>query len=232
MNRLCGSRTVLTGSPGTIALTDPSDWVHMRIKTLPPFKVLSLSFLPTLLLPTVSLTLTFSYTPSPYSFSFLCLFSAHCPPFTPLHSISLPLSFRVSPELSPSQNVFFLSFSIGRCLYCWLDQSPKTSACLCCSGSICHQGVHCHSNVPLPSGPELETLKCVSSILLFLKANIQLESFLLCQFPNSLLWKVTEVGYHHLVTVVATAVCGVTGFMTELCAPCWSCSHAFFIEFD
>lgn len=34
MNRSCGSRTVLTDSPGTIALTDPSDWVHMRIKTL------------------------------------------------------------------------------------------------------------------------------------------------------------------------------------------------------
>lgn len=44
VNRHCSSRAVLTGSPGTIALADLSDWARMRIKTR--LSVLSLLFLP------------------------------------------------------------------------------------------------------------------------------------------------------------------------------------------
>lgn len=39
-----------------------------------------------------------------------------------------------------------------------------------------------------------------------------------------------DVQCHPLVSEGATAGCGVTGFMTELGAPCWSCCCAYFIE--
>lgn len=114
MNRRCGSRTVLTGSPGTIALTDPSNWVHMRIKTfslpLLEFFLFPFSTLPAL--PAVSLP---PLTRSPFYVSFL--------PF-------LPLSF--SPLLSFC--VFFLTtaLSISGCFCsvlslrrCWVSSADQ-----------------------------------------------------------------------------------------------------------
>lgn len=172
MNRRCGSRTVLTGSPGTIALTDPSDWVHMRIKTLSlplsefflfPFSPLSCSPL----CRSLSLSLTLPpLTRSPFYVSPLLI----VPLLLPL-SFSLPFSLCFSPQVSECVcSVLERGEVLG--LYCWSDHGPKTSACLHCSESICHQGLHRCSRVPLPSGAELETLKCVSSILLFLKAKL------------------------------------------------------------
>lgn len=176
IHRRCGSRTVLTGSPGTIALTDPFDWVHMRIKTLSlplsefflfPFSPLSCSPL------CRSLSLSPTHPPltcSPFYVS--PLLTPPPPRFIPLISSTFLFLFVFHPSL---WGFFFCSvFEHGEVLglCCWSDHVPETSACLHCSGSICHQGVHCCTRVPLPSGAELETLKCVSSILVFLKAKL------------------------------------------------------------
>lgn len=114
MNRRCSSHTVLTGSPGTIALTDPSDWVHMRIKTLslPLFEFFLFSFLLALLLPTVSLTLTFSLRSLPLLVPLLYISPQLTVPY-------LPLSFCLS---SNSLNVFTLFLSVGRCWVSTADQ--------------------------------------------------------------------------------------------------------------
>lgn len=133
--------------------------------------------------------------------SLLCLFLL-------LLSFSLPLSF--SP-ISLRLWVFLLSFEHGEVLslYCWSDQGPKTSACLHCSESICHQGVHCCTCVPLPSGAELETLKCVSAV--FKSQSLALPNVIWVFFFNSpLVDQLTfsegfKVGCHHLVSVAVTA---------------------------
>ncbi len=169
MNRSCGSHTVLTGSPGTIALTDPSDWVHMRIKTL-------------------SLPLSeFFLLPSPRTSAPHCVAHSHFPSHSLLFLVLLFMSllclrspFLLPPFLLPSYFYLYLPqlwlallcFDCGEVLglYCWSDHGPKTSARLHGSESICHRGVHCSTCAPLPSGAELETLKCVPFILLFLKA--------------------------------------------------------------
>lgn len=109
MNRRCGSRTVLTGSPGTIALTDPSNWVHMRIKTfsLPLWEFFLFPFSALSALPTVNLP--------PYSFSFLCLF--------------LPLSF--SPLLSfcffssATLSIAGCSCSVWSLRRCWVSSADQ-----------------------------------------------------------------------------------------------------------
>lgn len=171
MNRRCSSHTVLTGSPGTIALTDPSDWVHMRIKTLslPLFEFFLFSFLLALLLPTVSLTLTFSLYSLPLTRSpSLHLTPAHGPSSLPHFLLPSSLILRFLRLSECFYSVFECGEALG--LHCWSDHVPKTSVKLRCPEPICHQGGHCYTYVPLPSGAELETLKCVSSILLFFKA--------------------------------------------------------------
>lgn len=134
VNRRFGSHAVLTGSPGTIALSDPSDWVHMRIKTLSlprselflfPFSPLSCS----LLCRSLSLSLSL-----PLLTFFLCLSSPHTPRFL---FISL---FNVVPGM-----LAFASLALTR--------AGSPNICLFdYSQSICHQGVHRHTLVPWPSG--------------------------------------------------------------------------------
>lgn len=121
MNRGCSSHTVLTGSPGTIALTDPSDWVHMRIKTLslPLSEFFLFSFLLALLLPTVSLTLTFSLHSLPLLIPLLYVSPLLTVPLHSPLSFYLPLSFCFSPN---SLNIFALFLSVGRCWVSTADQ--------------------------------------------------------------------------------------------------------------
>lgn len=114
MNRRCGSRTVLTGSPGTIALTDPSNWVHMRIKTfsLPLLEFFLFPFSALSALPTVSL-----------------------PPLnrSPFYVSSLPF---LPPFLLPSSFILFFFFtttlSISGCFCsvsstrrCWVSSADQ-----------------------------------------------------------------------------------------------------------
>lgn len=115
IHRRCGSRTVLTGSPGTIALTDPFDWVHMRIKTLSlplsefflfPFSPLSCSPL------CRSLSLSPTHPPltcSPFYVS--PLLTPPPPPLYSPHFFYLPLSVCFSPI---SLRFFFLL-----CFWAW-----------------------------------------------------------------------------------------------------------------
>lgn len=224
MNRRCGSRTVLTGSPGTIALTDPSDWVHTRIKTLslPLSEFFLFPFSPVSCSPlcrSLSLSLTLPpLTRSPFYVSHYL----RSPFYSPCPSPFLFLS--VFPPALTGLALFWAWGGVGSLLL--IRSRPKTSACLHCSESICHQGVHCCTRVPLPSGAELETLKCVSSVLLFLKAKLWRSKCNLRVFSYSLsvaqlsFSEGFKVGCHHLVCVAATAGCSVTEFMTELSAPC------------
>lgn len=83
MNRRGGSHTVLTGRPGTIALNDLSDWVHMRIKN-----ALSPSIFPfSPLFHSLSLSLTL---PPLSSFPFY-VFVFFCTPPSLLFCLLLPL---------------------------------------------------------------------------------------------------------------------------------------------
>lgn len=119
MNRSSGSRTVLTGSPGTIALTDPSDWVHMRIKTvsLPLSEFFLLPFSPSFCSP-LCRSLSLSLTLPPLSRS----------PFYVSPVLTVP--FLLPPFLLPS--CFFLFFPqlllfcsvliVGRCWVSTADQ--------------------------------------------------------------------------------------------------------------
>lgn len=50
--------------------------------------------------------------------------------------------------------------------------------------------------------------------------------------PTQVFRETLKQFYHHLVDVIAIADCGVTEFMTELDALCWSCCSAVHLEID
>lgn len=134
MNRRCSSHTVLTGSPGTIALTDPSDWVHMRIKTLslPLSKFFSFPFSSLSCSPLCrSLSLLLRFLPL-----LILLFMSFCCLHSPFPSTFL---FLFSSQLW----AFFLCFQCREVLglHCWSDHVPKTSVSL--------HWVHLSSGSPL-----------------------------------------------------------------------------------
>lgn len=150
----------------------------MRMKTPPPllreFFLLPFSLLSySPLCCSLSLSLTLPpFTPSPFN-----VLPLHTVPLSPYYSpLSFPLPlFCFYPNSSLPLSVFapFRGWGgVGSLLL--IRSGPKTSACLHCSQSICHQGVHCSTCMPLPSGAELETVKCVSSILLFFKSQTML----------------------------------------------------------
>lgn len=158
-NRRCGSRTVLTGSLGTIALTDPSDWVQTGIKTLSlplsefflfPFSPLSCSPL--------CRSLSLSLTLPSLTLFFMSLLCVQSPLLLP-HFIFPSTFFLFSPHSVT------LCFECGEVLglFCWSHLLVFTAL----SPSVIRE-----TTVTLVCPSQLETLKCMSSILLFLKAKL------------------------------------------------------------
>lgn len=239
MNRRCGSRTVLTGSLGTIALTDPSDWVHMRIKTLSlplsefflfPFSLCSCSPLRRSL--SLSLTLP-PLTRSPFYVSPLPTVPLLLPPFL------LPSYFFLFfPQLSLPLSVFAHSLAWGGVGSLLLIRSGSQNICLSSLPHLSSGSPRSHLYAPAQWSWTGNFEVRVLHSAVFKSQTLALPDVIwefFCYSPSVVQLTFSDslnVGCHHLVSVAATAGCGVIEFMTELGAPCWSCCCAFFIELD
>lgn len=160
MNRRCGSRTVLTGS---LARNNRTHWplwlsAHGDRNTLPP------------LLWVLSAPHCVAHShPLLHSLMLLVLFFYVSPLLRTLFTPPFPLSSVVTPQLYLPLSVFAPFLERGGVGSLVMNRYGSQNICLP-SLSICHQRVHCHTFIPSPCGAEQETLKCVSSTLLFLKA--------------------------------------------------------------
>lgn len=199
-NKHCSSRTVLTGSLGTIALTDPTDWVRMRIKTLSllVFQFFHF-FLLALLLPTVSQTDLLSLF---YSLPSVCLF---------LTSLLL-LFLLLLPVVQTPLSCFYCLLSMDGCFISPAEQinfmlvfhhreSPGTLVCIC----------------PVVLIPKFWNARSHSAVF---ENQTGAPKCSLRSFHSQWRSLVFQECCLHLLSIAGTAGCGVIGFMAELGALC------------
>lgn len=126
MNSCCGRRAVLTDRPRTIALSDPSDWVRMRIKTLSrPRSEFFLSFLSSAPVPPYSYFLCQSLLPTPFPvLSFLCVMFSSLRTANHVPSSLCPHSHAASATTITSAHLNWIGCLV---LFSLSDQGLQTS---------------------------------------------------------------------------------------------------------